>query len=378
VKVALDATAVPDLPGGAGRYVVDLSAALAIRRDVDLTLVCRRHDKSRWEATAPGATVVAAAPRPRPLRLGWEQAVLPGLLARNGVQVHHGPHYTMPLRSGRPTVVTVHDLSLVEHPEWHHRSKVAFFGGALRLAMARADAVIAVSEATAEGFRRQVAKRFRSAASKRDLPIHVIHHGVDHERFHSRATAADAALVAALGVRAPYVLFLGTLEPRKDVVSLVRAFSRLAPRHRDLRLVLAGSPGWGREAVEAAVAASPVGKRILRTGYVAHEAVAALLRAAAVVAYPSLDEGFGLPALEALACGAPLVTTTGSAMEEVAGGAASLVAPGDEIGLAEALEEALAGGAAVDERCRQGLTIATGYTWSASAAAHAAVYHSLV
>lgn len=375
VRVALDASAVPASPGGAGRYVVDLAAALRQHDGIGLTVVCRRDDLARWRhpsepATSTAAAVaVAVAPSARPLRLAWEQIRLPGLLGRLGVDVHHGPHYTMPLRSPVPVVVTIHDLSLIEHPEWHHRSKVAFFGRALRLAAARADALIAVSSATAD----RLAARLSPRAA-----IHVIPHGVDHARFRPGPVEGDGAALARVGARPPYVAFLGTLEPRKDVPSLVAAFGRMAAVRPDLSLLLAGAPGWGVEAVETAVASSPVGDRIHRTGYVADDDVAALLRNAAAVAYPSLEEGFGLPALEALACGAPLVTTTGSATEEVAGDGALLVAPGDVDGLARALEALVAGGDEVEARRRRGLAVAAGYTWTTSAAAHAQVYRSVV
>lgn len=160
--------------------------------------------------------------------------------------------------------------------------------------------------------------------------------------------------------------------------TLVRAFERVAAGRPDLSLVLAGAPGWGVDAVDWAISDSPVGARIRLTGYLPEADKPALLRGAAAVAYPSLEEGFGLPALEALACGAPLVTTTGSAMEEVAGNAALLVPPGDIAALAEALEATLAGGPEVDRRRRRGIEVAAGFTWEASAAAHAEVYHSLL
>ena len=145
---------------------------------------------------------------------------------------------------------------------------------------------------------------------------------------------------AALGVPVdrPLVAFVGTLEPRKGVVPLVAAFDQVARAHPDAVLVLGGQTGWGMAETERALAAARHPERIVRTGYLPDEAVPALLRQAAVVAYPALEEGFGLPALEALACGAPLVTTEGTAMAEMAGGAALLVPPGDVAGLAAALD----------------------------------------
>ena len=130
----------------------------------------------------------------------------------------------------------------------------------------------------------------------------------------------DLARLAAHGVTPPYVAFgPATLEPRKGIPTLLAAFARVAPRHPDLRLALVGGDGWGVSEVRDAIAASGVATHVVRTGYVDHDVVPALYRRAAAVAYPTLEEGFGLPALEALAAGAPLVTTTGSAPEEIVG-----------------------------------------------------------
>ena len=372
-RLSLDVTAVPPKPAGAGRYTIDLARELAGRDDVHVTFVARRDDAERWEAMASegGVSVAAVAPTRRPLRLTWEQVRLPRLLPDLDVDVHHGPHYTMPERSKLPKVVTVHDLTFFDHPEWHERSKVPFFRRAIRVAARHADAVVCVSRTTAE---------LLHARCSPLAPVHVIPHGVDLDRFTavSPDEAADGAHLEALGVRSPYVLFVGTIEPRKDVPTLVRAFDRIAGVHHDLRLVLAGGVGWGTEPVDKAIAAARHGERVVRTGYVPDDAVPALLRRAAAVAYPALEEGFGLPALEALACGAPLVTTSGSAMEEVAAGAALLVEPADADGLAGALDMLVRGDARLDARRSHGLEIAARHTWAASADAHVEAYRTLL
>jgi glycosyltransferase involved in cell wall biosynthesis len=189
---------------------------------------------------------------------------------------------------------------------------------------------------------------------------------------------ADEAARARLRIRPPYVAFLGTLEPRKDVPNLVRAFDTVAGRLPDLSLVLAGAPGWGMEAIEGAIATSTHRSRIRRVGYITEEEKVAVLRGASGVAYPSREEGFGLPVLEALACGAPLITTSGSAMAEVVGDAALLVTPADSGELVAALEETVRGGAAVEDRRRQGLVLAGWYTWERSTDAHLSVYRSVI
>ncbi|MDQ6927437.1 MAG: glycosyltransferase family 4 protein [Actinomycetota bacterium] len=375
IRVSIDASAVPANPAGAGRYVIDLVAALRRRADTELTVICRQGDEVRWRAGGSGRPVLGAAPARRPLRLAWEQARLPRLLNRLPVDVHHSPHYTMPERAQVPCVVTVHDLTFLENPSWHEPVKVAFFRRALRVAATRADALIAVSAATAT--------RLEAVLSPK-APIHVIPHGVDAERLYPcdpadfEAGEADRATRRGLAVEGPYLLFVGTIEPRKDVPSLVRAFDRLAATHPDVTLVLAGAPGWGTAAVDEAIASAVHNNRIQRLGYVSEDEKAALLKGAAAVAYPSLEEGFGLPALEALACGVPLVTTSGSAMEEIVGPAALLVEPGDIGALTDAIEAVIGGGADVDRRRLSGLEIASRYTWEASAAAHTVIYRSVM
>jgi len=377
LSVSLDVSAVPPSPAGAGRYVLDLAAALGDRHDVSLTFVSRRRDAARWVGIGDASTVRSVAPGRRPLRLAWEQVRLPRLLGSWPVDVHHSPHYTMPERSRTPVVVTVHDCTFFDHPEWHERSKVLVFRRAITVAARRAAAVVCVSATTAD--------RLRELTDVR-APVFVAPHGVDGTRFTPAepSPGADAAALARLGLdaRRPLVVFVGTVEPRKNVPALVSAFAALAGAHPDARLVIAGQAGWGDEAVtEALAAAGPAADRVVRTGYVPDATVAALLRSAAAVAYPSLAEGYGLPALEALACGAPLVTTSGTAMAEMAGDAAVLVAPGDVEALRAALDGVLAedpAGEARRARRRLGLSLAAARTWAASADEHVRAYRAAV
>jgi glycosyltransferase involved in cell wall biosynthesis len=370
LSVSLDVSAVPGRPAGAGRYTLDLARELGGRDDVALTLVARTADARRWGGVAPRATVLAVAPGPRPGRLVWEQVALPGVLARGGApDVHHGPHYTMPERARLPRVVTVHDLTFFDHPEWHERTKVWFFRRAIRVAARRADAVVCVSAATTQ--------RLQELLSPR-AEVVTVPHGVDHSRFRPARPGeeeADAAVLAAHGVTGRYVAFLGTVEPRKGLDVLLRAFDAVADAHPGVGLVAAGGRGWGAGPVDDELGRMRHRDRVVRTGYLAEEALPGFLRRAEVVAYPSRAEGFGLPVLEALACGARVVTTSGSVMDEVAGGAAALVPPGDAAALAAALDaeltDAVAGRA---PRREAGLAVAAGHTWARCADAHVAVY----
>jgi glycosyltransferase involved in cell wall biosynthesis len=375
VRVLLDVSAVPAQPVGAGVYTVALASGLARRRaDVELHVLARRHDAERWSRLAPGATLHAEVPSSRPARLAWEQVAGPRLAQRVGADVWHGPHYTMPLRMAVPAVVTIHDMTFFDHPEWHERAKVAFFRRMIIASAARARVLVCVSEYTAACLRAHTEPRGS---------ITVIPHGVDFDRFGTtgetteatdETTNADLGALAEHGISPPYIAFVGTIEPRKDVPTLVRGFARVAARHHDVRLVVVGADGWGAAGAREAIVASGVATRVVRPGYLDDRTLAALYRHAAVVAYPSREEGFGLPALEALAFGAPLVTTQGSALAEVAGDAAVLVPPGDDAALGDAMSAILDDDALARELRRAGPKRAADYTWDRSVDLHVDAY----
>jgi len=366
VRVLLDVSAVPARPVGAGVYTVALASALAARSDVELHLAARNDDEDRWFEIAPHGQVHAVAPRRRPARLAWEQTGAPALAARVRPDVWHGPHYTMPLHTAVPCVVTVHDMTFFEHPEWHERSKVVFFRRMIRAAAHRAAGVVCVSGYTADRFRALTAPR---------AEVTVAHHGVDHERFMPDGDErADRATLAVHGIEPPYIGFAGTIEPRKNLPALVHAFARVAADHPDLRLVLAGSDGWGARAVREAIAASGVATRVIRPGYVEIGAIPALFRRAEVVAYPSFEEGFGLPALEGLACGTPVVTTAGSALGEVVADAAVLAPADDEPALADAIARVLDDPALAARLRAAGPARAASFTWERCADQHLDAY----
>jgi glycosyltransferase involved in cell wall biosynthesis len=372
LEVALDVSAVPERPAGAGRYIVELARALAGRGDCGLRLISRCDDTDRWERTAPGRQVLAVAPRDRLSRVLYEQARLASVVARLGppaVAVHHGPHYTMPRRSKVPCVVTVHDMTFFDHPEWHERSKVLWFRSATRHSVRHAAVIVCVSETTAQ--------RLRDLLHP-PCPVMAVPNGVDQSRFavEEPEPGADREVLARFGLERPYLFHLGTLEPRKGVVDLVAAFDLLAPNDPDLDLVLAGASGWKAQPALQAIATARSHARVRRLGYVADQDVPALLRGARAVVYPSLEEGFGLPALEALACGAPLVTTAGTAMAELAGESALLAPARRPEALASAVESAIAaiGSPAGSRRRQAGIAIAARHSWEACAEGHMEAY----
>ena len=366
VPVSIDVSAVPVHTGGVGRYLLGLLGGLTTEGDCRLTVFAAAGDSARWQAANPRLLVRDVAPAARPLRLAWEQLSLPTQIRRAQTAVHHSPHYTLPRLAAVARVVTIHDMTFITHPEWHQRSKAAFFRYWIEQACKHADVLACVSQVTVDkllDFRRPQGQ------------LVVAPHGVDQTLFSPESPTPDAAarVLGHYGITRPYVLSLGTVEPRKNVPGLIAAFDTLSDKHRKLSLVIAGSAGWGEAQAAAATRQVRHPERIRRIGYVSESDVPELLRQAAVFAYPSFEEGFGLPVLEALACGAPTVTTRGTAMEEASAGAARLVTPGNGSELAEAIDDLLMTGVSENER-QLGQAIAARHTWAASAAKHVEAY----
>jgi glycosyltransferase involved in cell wall biosynthesis len=297
---------------------------------------------------------VAAHQRPmpaRPLHALWSHRDAPPLEWFIGAtDVVHGTNFLVPPTAHAATVASVHDLTPLHHPELCDAATLAY-PGLIRRAVRRGAWVHTDSAFVAA----EVADAFDVAPSR----VRVVHPGVP-----DLPVPPDAAVTAALRRLLPpgagrYCLAVGTAEPRKDLPGLVRAFGAVAAHDDDLTLVLAGPPGWGEQALDAAITASPVRSRIVRTGWVAPADLAALLSRATVLAYPSLYEGFGFPPLQAMRAGVPVVATRAGSLPEVLGDAALLVEAGDEDRLADALDTGL------HDEARRGHLIETGRAWSA-------------
>jgi glycosyltransferase involved in cell wall biosynthesis len=367
VKVALDVSAVPPRIAGAGRYIAELAARLP-ERDVDTTLVTRRDDAQRWSERSPRAAIANIVPNARAARLTYEAWVLGTSHTARDVQLWHGPHYTMPRRGTTPTVVTIHDLTFFTNPEWHERTKVTFFRRAVTFAAERARVLVSVSAYSA---------RLLEEILPAHAPIVVAPLGVDLTHFRPDGAYDESALRRqSLNPDVPYVFFVGTVEPRKGLDVLLEAFSEVAREDGDIELWLAGQAGWGVGPFVTQLDEHPFKDRIRRVGFVEEDVLPALYRRAKVVAYPSRGEGFGLPVLEAMACGASVVTTQGTVMAEIAGDGARLVPVGDASSLASALIEGIrATGAERSMLSTRARVRAEHYTWDACIDQHLVAYN---
>lgn len=382
MKVGIDLSLVPGQRVGVGQYAYQLAQALAkVDRKTSYVLYpvfyYIVHPDHRT-ADLPSAPNMRTAWRWLPAglvsrlwRVDRSEAFKERLLGN--VDVVHSTTYCAPrLRSPRRRlVVTIHDLTFLTHPEFHVPANIEHCLTGTRQAIERADVLLAVSEST-----------------RRDL-IEVMH--APAERIVVTPEAADPELAPVTDpahlerVRRRYrlpdrfVLFLGAMEPRKNLVRLIEAFAALEPAiRRETWLVVAGAQGWLNGAVRARVESLGLGDRVHFAGYVEGGDLAALYSLASVFAYPSLWEGFGLPVLEAMACGTPVLTSDVSSLPEVAGDAAVLVPPTDAEAIADGLLRLLEDTALRADLVERGRRQAASFSWERCARETLAVYNSLV
>ena len=368
MRIGFDATAAVRQGGGIGRYTRELLAALA-----------EQDTSNQYQLIYLSRTVAHPLPplprnfrvRPIPLDDSWAarvwhraRAPLPVNWLTGSIDVYHSPDFTLPpVQRGTRTLLTVHDLSFIRDPESATPVLRRYLNAVVPRSVQRADHVLADSIAT----QNDLMELYGTPPEK----ISVLYAGVSAAFRPITDTAALRAVRTKYQLSAvPFILAVGTLQPRKNYVRLIQAFSH---QPSDIQLVIAGGKGWLYDSIFAEVARLKLQERVLFPGFVADADLPALYSAARVLAYPSLYEGFGLPMLEAMACGTPVVTSTASCLPEVAGDAALCVPPTDVDALAEALQTALS-----DERARadlkaKGLARAKEFTWEK--AARALIHH---
>ncbi len=350
------------VPGGIGTYVENLVRELGRLDHKDS--YCLFHCGQAGSVRIPGGgfTERKLPGGRRALGLGWHGVGLPRVEWFTGqLDLLHAPGLVVPA-SGAPLVVTVHDLCVVKFPQWFPRRWQAFHQRGLELAVRHAATILVDSESTYF----DLLEMYPGTGER----VRVIPLGVtapprpDLER-------AQASL-RRMGIAGEFALCVGTLEPRKNLPRLIEAFSRL---EGDRTLVLAGAPGWDyQDVVEAAGRA---GDRVKLLGYVGPLELEALFAGATLFAYPSLYEGFGLPVLEAMARGVPVLTSNISSLAEVGEGACLMVDPHDTAGIAQGLQDLFSDAGLRERLAAAGRAKAATYTWEKTARATLAAYREV-
>lgn len=291
------------------------------------------------------------------------------------LELFFGPHdlyffpsfVAYPHRGGK-SVVVVHDLSFEKVPQYVQDRNVDFLKKFVPLSVQRADHVIAISQFT----KKDLIETYGVPEGR----IAVVYPAVDHNDFYPRSGKEISAIKKKYGLKKPFLLYLGTLEPRKNIPAILKAYAALKKR-KDLNLVLAGKTGWFCEEIFETIRELNLGEDVVLTGYVPQEDRPLLLSAAEVFFFPSFFEGFGMPVLEAQACGIPVITSNVTSLPESAGDAAVLVDPRNTDAIGSALEGVLSSSHLREELKRKGIAHAKHFNWSESARKLIKVFNEL-
>lgn len=357
---------------GVGHYTLELARALA---------AASPQHEFQFISPLPFAAAIAAEletvpnltavnPQTNSITRRWWGVGLPRYLKRHPVDIFHGTNYEVPLWNRKRTVLTVHDLSIFTHRQTHEPTIARRARRRLPIMVRSAAAIITPTQAV----KRELSERF-----KIDPDRITVTPEAPRTNFHPLAAAEAESVRKRLDVEDEFILAVGTIEPRKNLLTLARAFNQiLKTTNQRPQLVIAGGEGWLSEDLHRFLREAEFGDRLRMTGYLDDEDLRALYSSCKVFVYPSLCEGFGLPPLEAMACGAPVIAGRIPALVETLGNQARLVDPLDEFELATAIVELLN-----DERARQdyssaGLNHAAKFSWTETARRTLQVYERVL
>ena len=365
MDVGLDGFPLSQLLTGVGHYTLELARALArIAPEDRFELVSPL--PSLQQPEAPSNLRVTHVKLNRLGRRFWWQVALPRYIRRSGFSVFHGTNYSVPLQKKCPTVVTIHDLSLLLWPQTHQQHLARRARWRLPLMARRTDAIIVPSQT----IKSEVCEHLGIDESK----ITVIPEA-PRSSFWQVPVEETVGVRQRLNIGDDFILFVGTIEPRKNLLTLVRAFEAIS---YPTQLVLVGNEGWLTTDLYRFLKTADVRERVRFVGYLGDDDLRALYSTCRVFVYPSLYEGFGLPLLEAMACGAPVVTSDIPVIRDTAGDVALLVSPTDVDELARSLIRLLENSVEREKRSVAGKQHAAKFSWDKAAAATLDVYRTLL
>ena len=368
MRIGIDATAMPFNRLGAGNYIFNLVDGLA-KIDVEnqYFVFAKPSHITEWNIHQPNFHFLPSASGYRPLCLIWEQSILPMLLWQYKIDVLHSPHYTIPLFSPCRKVVTFHDMIFFLYPELHGLTKRIFFRTMMSMSSRRADEIITISENTA----RDVIALLPVKPEK----VHAIPLAAGSNYRPMTDRSAIDRICDQHGLQnGEYILFVGALEPRKNIPVLLHSYQNLLDRGIHKKLAVVGKKGWMFDEIFNTVQKLKMEDNVVFPGYVSEQDLPYLYNGACLFVYPSLYEGFGLPILEAMSCGIPVLTSNISSMPEIVGNSALLVDPRDPKQLAEVMEQVLTDNVLNDSLKERGVRRAAEFSWERTARETLQVY----
>ncbi|WP_298816001.1 glycosyltransferase family 4 protein [Chloroflexus sp.] len=301
------------------------------------------------------------------IRIPWEQGIAP-LLLRGKADLYHGCLNVAPLLSPVPTVITIHDLAFIRFPQTFRAYNRIYLDLATRLSARRADRILVVSEHT----KREVVGLLGVPTERVVVTPNAARH-----HFRPPASTAIAQLRARHGLPEQFLLYVGTLEPRKNLTTLLEAFALVSARVPDVPLLIGGGKGWMYQPIFARLDQLNLRDRVKFVGYIDEEELPLWYAAATVFVFPSIYEGFGMPPLEAMACGTPVITSNTSSLPEVVGDAGLMVSPADQQALAEAIYRVLTDADLRADLRQRGLARARQFSWADTAARTLEAYQAV-
>ena len=356
MRIAIDARKLRDF--GIGTYIRNILIELSrLDRDTEYIVLCRPDDVESGDVLGRNFRMV---PEPAPTYSIAEQYRIPLSLARERVDLVHEPHYVLPPLVRCRSVVTIHDCIHLMFPQYlPSKLAYAYAKGSMWCASHQADRILTVSEAS----KRDILRFFTVSPDK----VSVIYNAID-ERFLTPANAERMELVRQrYQLDHPFVLYVGNIKPHKNIERLIDAFGRARSQCPDgLKLIIIGDELSKYPGLRQSVHKHKLDKHVRFLGFQPTETLAAFYRLARAFAFPSLYEGFGLPPLEAMACGSPVVTSNVSSLPEVAGGAALLVDPYDADAIASGIVQAVTDETLRADLIRRGLERARSFSWPQS------------
>lgn len=324
MRILIDFTQIPLQKAGVGIYALNLvSAIFNLDKENEYFIVIQNDEhcldliqNQRFRLIKVPAKIF----RRFVFRLFLEQIYLPLLALKHGIDVLHSLHYSFPIFSPAKKIATIHDMALFLFPKEHLFIKVYYFRFFIYLSSKIADTIIVDSYSTRNDF----LKKFGS-----EDKVRVVYLGRNKDFSHEPDLKATQRIMDKYKIEDPYLLFIGTIEPRKNIGNLIHAFDKLINSGAEYKLVISGKKIWYFNDVFRLVNKLSLEKRVIFTGFIEEEEKPYLIKGARVFVFPSIYEGFGIPVLEALSCGVPTVTSNVSSLTEVAGDAALLVKPND-------------------------------------------------